>query len=116
MNWLTHFFHPWFARPRVLGLLAMIPVLVLLAYLTERRRRRALVHIGSPGAVATLLSPPAGFALLRGLCRNLALVLLVVAVAGPQWGRDWDQTTTVGRDLVVVLDLSRSLYAPDRVH
>jgi Ca-activated chloride channel family protein len=113
MSWLTHLLHPWFARPWVLDLLVVIPVLVLVNYLTERRRRRALVHMGSPAALAALLSPPAGLALLRGLCRNFALVLLVVAVAGPQWGRDWDQTTTVGRDLVVVLDLSRSMYARD---
>jgi len=32
-------------------------------------------------------------------------------MAGPQWGRDWDQSAAPGRDLVVVLDCSRSMLA-----
>jgi Ca-activated chloride channel family protein len=41
----------------------------------------------------------------------IGLTLLAVGTAGPQWGRDWSQTATRGRDLVVVLDLSRSMLA-----
>ena len=36
---------------------------------------------------------------------------LGIASAGPQWGRDLSQTTAPGRDLVVVLDVSRSMLA-----
>jgi Ca-activated chloride channel family protein len=43
----------------------------------------------------------------------LGLVLLIVSIAGPQWGRDWEQSAAPGRDLVVVLDLSRSMLAQD---
>src|SRR5262249_22924949 len=37
----------------------------------------------------------------------------VVGVAGPQWGRDWEEAAASGPDLVVVLDLSRSMLAQD---
>jgi Ca-activated chloride channel family protein len=38
-------------------------------------------------------------------------MMLALAVAGPQWGRDWDQPAAPGRDVIVVLDLSRSMLA-----
>ncbi len=49
--------------------------------------------------------------MLRRLCGTLGLVLLIVGVAGPQWGREPHQQVSAGRDLVVVLDLSRSMLA-----
>src|SRR5207248_5851262 len=47
----------------------------------------------------------------RGLCLTLGLLAIVLGTAGPQWGRDWDQSAAPGRDLVVVLDCSRSMWA-----
>jgi Ca-activated chloride channel family protein len=44
----------------------------------------------------------------------IGLSLAAVGAAGPQWGRDWTQSATVGRDLVVVLDLSRSMLAESK--
>jgi Ca-activated chloride channel family protein len=49
--------------------------------------------------------------LLRNLCLLAGLVLLALGMAGPQWGRDWELSTAPGRDLVVVLDCSRSMLA-----
>jgi Ca-activated chloride channel family protein len=40
-------------------------------------------------------------------------IALILGVAGPQWGEDRDQALATGRDLVVVLDLSRSMLAKD---
>lgn len=42
---------------------------------------------------------------------SLAILLLILGIAGPQWGQDWNQTVDPGRDLIVVLDLSRSMLA-----
>lgn len=52
-----------------------------------------------------------GWRRLRGLCLLLGMLGLGLGMAGPQWGRDWDQSTAPGRDLVVVLDCSRSMLA-----
>ena len=35
----------------------------------------------------------------------------MLGTAGPQWGRDYTQSAAPGRDLVVVLDCSRSMFA-----
>src|SRR5262245_37726867 len=94
--------------------LAVLPVLGLLAWLAARRRARVLI------AFAGLLSgflPRRRPSRLYGLCVWLGLTCLVPGMAGPRWGRDWTQSAAPGRDLVVVLDLSRSMYAeaPTRV-
>ena len=102
-----------FARPWLLALAALVPLLGLLAFLAERRRRRALQRVGEPIAVA-------GLAVLRGrarrrarLCLTLALLLLAVAAAGPSWGKGGEAGVAIGRDLMVVLDLSKSMLADD---
>jgi Ca-activated chloride channel family protein len=48
-----------------------------------------------------------------GLMYPLAWLLLVLGVAGPQWGKSDEVGVAVGRDLVIVIDLSRSMLADD---
>lgn len=103
----------WFANPLSLTLLAFLPVMEVIALLTARRRRRILARFGAPPVIKGLTAKGSGLGLLRGICLACGLILLVVAIAGPQWGRDWAQSAAPGRDLVVVLDLSRSMLAED---
>src|SRR5207247_3995198 len=44
---------------------------------------------------------------------GLALALLVVGAAGPRWGMGAPPPVAPGRDIVVILDLSRSMSARD---
>jgi Ca-activated chloride channel family protein len=105
--------HQAFANPLGLFLLALLPVLGVMAFLAARRRRRILARFGAAPALKGLASPWGWRQLLRRACLLVGLVLLIVAIAGPQWGRDWEQSAAPGRDLVVVLDLSRSMLAED---
>jgi Ca-activated chloride channel family protein len=106
----SDFTHPmmrhWFAHPWFLTALAVLPVLAGLTLWEARRRRRALLVLGDIFARDGI-----GRRRARGLGVTMGLVLLCVAAAGPQWGRDWDQPAAPGRDLVVVLDCSRSMLA-----
>jgi Ca-activated chloride channel family protein len=79
-----------------------------------RRRRLALEQLVAP-AMLPVLAPhwnPAR-ASIRLLLRMLALTLLVVALARPQWGFYWEEVRRQGLDLMVVLDTSRSMMASD---
>jgi Ca-activated chloride channel family protein len=107
--------HPSFSHPLLLAGLSALPVLSVLAVLAARRRQRALVALGGLALGAVLLRRRPSR--LRALLQWLGLVLLAVGMAGPRWGRDWSQSAAPGRDLVVVVDLSRSMYAeaPSRV-
>ena len=98
-----------FAHPWLLWALWALPVLSVLAWLALRRRQRGLVALG--GLVTGLVLARQRPSRLRGLCLWLGLVLLGLGMAGPRWGRDWTQSAAPGRDLVAVLDLSRSMYA-----
>jgi Ca-activated chloride channel family protein len=50
---------------------------------------------------------------LRALSFSAGATALILGIAGPQWGEDREQSLAIGRDLVVVLDLSRSMLARD---
>ncbi len=45
--------------------------------------------------------------------RLAALLLVVVALAGPKWGFHWEEVRREGIDLLVALDTSRSMLATD---
>src|SRR5439155_23456546 len=47
----------------------------------------------------------------KSLCVVIGIALLAFASAGPQWGIDKDAQVRKGRDVIVVLDLSRSMLA-----
>jgi Ca-activated chloride channel family protein len=106
--------YTWFARPLWLWGLLVLPLLGALALYERRRRRKALALLGGGPAFSDSLthSRRGGAELMLLLTSGLGL--LVVGAAGPQWGRDWTQSTARGRDLVVVLDMSRSMLAESK--
>src|SRR5262249_12247971 len=85
-------------------------VLLLMA---RRRRRRVLMHLGRLPALAALTENRRQWRFLRGLCLVLGLSALIAGIAGPQWGLEPEMNPAPGRDLVIVLDLSRSMLADD---
>jgi Ca-activated chloride channel family protein len=100
---LRHAFaHPWL----LLGLTSLL-LLAGLGWWDQRQRRGALIRFG-PMALAGAQRDRGR---LRGWCITLGLISLGIGLAGPQWGRDLGQATAPGRDLIVVLDQSRSMFA-----
>ncbi len=99
------------AYPAAIWLLAAQPVLWVLGIRAWYRRRRDLRHLGTALALRGLTAPGRGWNTLRSFCWSTALTALVLGVAGPRWGSDPSQQAAAGRDLVVVLDLSRSMLA-----
>lgn len=110
-DWLTDGPMTRLAWPAGLWLMAAMPVLWVLGVRAWLRRRRDLRRLGSGLALRALTTPARGWRTLQALCWSSGLTALVVGVAGPRWGPDAAQRTASGRDLVVVLDLSRSMLA-----
>ncbi|MBR6470183.1 MAG: VWA domain-containing protein, partial [Victivallales bacterium] len=103
-----------FTHPSYLNLLWLLPVLGTLFLLTAHRCRHALSRIAGPNAAAALLhETPSGFNLLRGMLLLGAVLLLVIALAGPAWNPVEEKIDRQGRDVVFVLDVSRSMLAED---
>ncbi len=107
----------WLASPWALTLLAVLPLLAVLGTRARRRRRQALARLGGVPALGVLIAPRDVLGSLRVICLVAGLALLVAGIAGPQWGRDRSRGAA-GRDLIVVLDVSRSMLAemPSRLH
>jgi Ca-activated chloride channel family protein len=103
--------HRGFAHPWLLLLSAGLPILGLLTWFIMRRRRRLIGRLGTSLALRPLIDESPWLKALRRFLISVGLTFLALGAAGPQWGRDFDQTVSPGRDLIVVLDLSRSMLA-----
>ncbi|RZK38849.1 MAG: hypothetical protein EOO57_03790, partial [Hymenobacter sp.] len=97
-------------HPRLLLLLALVPLLPLLRGLLARRRRQVMVAFG-PGGIRP--DWRAGLRFIPVIVLALSLALLVIAVARPQ--RPSEHLTQTGRgiDIVLALDVSGSMEIED---
>jgi Ca-activated chloride channel family protein len=99
-----------FAYPSSSWSLALVAALAGLALLALLRRRRALRRL----AAAPLLLVRRWVAFARAGLLVLAAVLLGIVLLGPHWGYTMDETPpTRGRDVLILLDVSRSMLAED---
>jgi len=100
-----------------LWLLALVPLLPLGIYALrrrERRRRADRARYGDASLVArTSALPPRGRRIAADALVMCAVTLLVVALARPQWGESRAAVERSSRDVLFVLDLSRSMNAAD---
>jgi Ca-activated chloride channel family protein len=101
--------HAYFSHPWLLASLALLPMLWVASALAASRRARLLAAMAGPLTGGALARSRPGR--LRQSCWGLGLILLAVGAAGPRWGRDWSQSAARGRDLIVVVDCSRSMFA-----
>ncbi|MDQ3037707.1 MAG: VWA domain-containing protein, partial [Myxococcota bacterium] len=103
------------AEPHWMIVGALVSALILaLAALDARRRRRAVERFASP----TLQEALTGTVARRRRALKLACVVLgtlaaFVALARPQWGWRWEQTERRGTDILFAVDTSKSMLAED---
>lgn len=100
-----------FANPWLLTLLLAVPVI---AWLKGRRGQQAAFLYSSVQLVKSIVGfqrSAAGFILPK--LRWLALILLIVGLARPQKFEGETQTKASGIDIVVAIDLSKSMAAED---
>jgi Ca-activated chloride channel family protein len=104
-----------FAKP--LWLLAGLVVTLataLLIYSTEKRALTRLKQFVSNDLIARLASSRSNRRVwVRHCVLLLALFLLFVSLARPQWGAVWQKSETRGIDIMIALDTSRSMLAED---
>ncbi|MEX2048143.1 MAG: VWA domain-containing protein [Gemmatimonadota bacterium] len=103
-----------FADSAWLWALGLVPALVLAYAWAGRRRRRALETFGETALVQRLtesVNPAARR--WKATLVVIASALLVVALSRPQFGTRVETVRSVGQDIVVAVDLSRSMLAED---
>jgi Ca-activated chloride channel homolog len=104
-----------FDDPRLLWLALALPAAVALGMWSWTRRRRHAARV--LGSVALLERMGAGdlrtLPVTRLLLLCLAAAALGVAAAGPRWGLETVEEAGLAGDLVLALDVSRSMLAAD---
>jgi len=103
-----------FAHPAILLLLWLVPLPGLLVIGLRHRRQRLTARLVHPalsnahraGGSETRFRVQLGLIL-------LGLALLVVAAAGPRWGEREEIVLASGRNVLILLDVSRSMLATD---
>ncbi len=103
-----------FDHPRLVWLTAAVPLAGVIFLYGVHRRRRALSQFTSP-VLAPLLAlrvSPYRQAFRAGLL-TLAVASLVSAILGPRWGMYLQKQKVRGIDIVVAVDVSRSMLAAD---
>ena len=103
-----------FANIEMLWWLITIPVFVIAYIIITKRKQRQLMEFGDPELIAQLMPdasksrPIVKFTLLI-----VALALLIVAAARPQYGQQEKTVKRQGIEVMVALDISNSMLAED---
>lgn len=98
----------------MLWMLAVVPVFIGLYIWYTRRKRRQLAEFGDPALVIELMPnasrvrPNVKFSILM-----VALILLIVAAARPQYGQREQTVKRQGIEAIIALDISNSMLAED---
>ena len=100
-----------FAAPEHLVYLWLIPVAVFVYAFAHRRRVARLRRIAGVSGTALSSAIATGRTLFKGVLLTLALVFVVVALARPRWGFEWQNVRTTGADVIIAVDVSNSMLA-----
>lgn len=95
-----------FANPIFLVFSLLVPVAGLWWTFLRARREKAL------GAL-TLKVPKSSVSGLQTACIVVGLFLSLFAASRPQWGKSMEKTVTRARNVVIAIDVSRSMLAED---
>ena len=103
-----------FANEWILHFLWAMPLVAFVLMVQQRRRQRALEQF----AQQTLLKRLApedhkGKRFLKALLLLFALAALILALAGPRWGSRYQEVRRKGVDIMMLVDVSRSMMVED---
>jgi Ca-activated chloride channel family protein len=102
-----------FAAPYFLLALFLLPFLLVLSRHREKRRSATLLFSNVALLKRAGARQSAVWRTALAVLRMLALALMLIAMARPQYGRVERQTYSEGIDIALVLDVSLSMRAPD---
>ncbi len=93
---------------------ALLPILVLFYYWAQQYREKALKRLGNTRTIARLM-PGASPIVHRNkfILLGIAVLLLIIGLANPQWGTKTKKVKRKGIDLIIAVDVSQSMMAED---
>ena len=103
-----------FAKPIYSAALILLSSLALF-YLMSMRRRIKLTERFAEKALLKDIAPSVSFRrrISKTLAVMIAIVLSLLALARPQWGFVWEEVKRSGIDILIAVDVSKSMLARD---
>ncbi|MDA3930121.1 MAG: VWA domain-containing protein [Prolixibacteraceae bacterium] len=103
-----------FGNPEYLMALVLIPVLIILYIIFNRKRKKAIQEFGNPELLEPLM-PNASSARLAWKFTIIltALTFLIIGIARPQFGAKLQKIKRQGVEIIIALDVSNSMMAED---
>ncbi|SFF18647.1 vWA domain-containing protein [Sunxiuqinia elliptica] len=103
-----------FAHIEYLYALGVIPVFIILFWITRRRRRKALERFGQTEVISQLMpNVSKSRPVVKFIICLFALASLIIATARPQFGSKLKTVKREGVELIIALDVSNSMMAED---
>ena len=103
-----------FGEPLYLYLIILIPLLIGFLIWAEKKRKALSTRFVDSSLLSRLVSPGAvGQRRRKARLLIWGLVFLMIALAQPRWGYQWEDLKQRGVDIIVALDVSNSMRATD---
>lgn len=104
-----------YANPDYVIIILVPTVLVLVFYMWASRRRRSMLERFADksliGSIAPTMSKPRR--LIKASLVITGIILMLIALARPQWGFEWQEVKRTGLDMLIAVDVSKSMLAAD---
>jgi len=104
-----------YANPNYMTIILAPAILILIFYMWASRRRSRMLEKFADKALIASIAPSMSKAR-RAVKVSLVLagaVLMLVALARPQWGFVWQEVKRTGLDMMIAIDVSKSMLAND---
>ena len=103
-----------FAYPKLLYLLAIIPVIIVFFWLSVRRKKALLKEFGDQSVVKELMPDYSGNRpVVKLIFLLLAVAFFILGLAGPEFGSKLEKKKHRGVEVIIALDVSNSMLAED---
>ena len=98
----------------ILHFLWLLPMAGFALIVRHRRRRQSMERFAEPALLARLTADDhRGRRFIKGLLILCALGMLILAMAGPRWGNRYQEVSRKGVDIMLLVDVSRSMMVED---
>jgi len=104
-----------YANPNHMAIILVPAVLILVFYMWASRRRERMLEKFADKSLIASIAP--SMSKVRRLIKTSLIVagtvLMLVALARPQWGFEWQEVKRTGLDIMIAMDVSKSMLAND---
>ena len=103
----------YFEKLYYIHLLWIVIALGLFLFYRAHKRKTLMAQFASKDMLDKLMTRTEGGRFTRNALFLLGLTFLVLALMEPKWGYTWEEMKREGRDVIVAVDVSRSMLAQD---